>query len=187
MLKSKLFRTTLNVLSVLIILYGIAAMISPVTFVPGYENEATEIPAEFNALGFAPLQATQNAFPASALTLPDVYHPSYNPKNRCRIEYQFTGGALLSQVLETHVEITQAPGTPGGTTATATTVDTDFAIITFKVISTKEVNLQEMKEAAVPPKGWFLGDWSTDERFLPEAVITFQNCLNVPTKPVPRR
>lgn len=151
------------------------------------KNEAPENGVEILGLTSTTEYAKENAFFSSYYTQPPAVTHDYNPKDRCRIEYLFQGSADNSRAQDIVVTLTNEPGTPGGTTAKAQGTHADFHTYRFKVISNREVSLEEMKQLAIPPKGWILGIWSTDKRYQPVARKTFDNCVPTAPEQTPKR
>lgn len=122
----------------------------------------------------------------SLVTLPEVYAQKYEPKHRCRFEYQLTGLMLITQELGPHShEVEQLAGTPSGTTIKeVSVVDIDPWPVNTKIVSNKPLSLAEALATITPPKGWIKGAWSDDPRYNPRMRIIYQNCYASIDQPV---
>lgn len=179
----------MKVLAISIILWSIAAIISPSTFVPGYEEtpEMTTAPQSF--FGGAEEYATVQQYATPDIPYVEIYAADYDYKNRCRAIHYFTGQMTLSKPFEVHnIEVTQAPGTPGGTTVTGGEGAIEYAMpLTWKIISNYTLTLGQLKELIPPPKDYIKAGWAEERPYAPTANVTFQNCLPPPPRNTPIR
>ena len=150
-------------------------------------NEDPENGVQALALTSNPEYAKENAFFSSFYTQPPAYTDDYSPKDRCRVEYLFQGGADNSRGQSIVVTIDNQSGTPGGDTAKGEGTHSDFYIYRFKVISNREVSVEEMQKLATPPQGWLIGKWHTSALHQPVARKTFENCLVADSVETPKR
>ena len=188
MLKSKFFRGFMSVLAIGVILWGLAAIISPSTFVPGYEQEeATELPAAVSFAGIPQEYATVNSFADPDRAVTTIYAKDYDRKSRCRTDHWLSGQMRLSKPFEVHnIEVVQAPGTPGGTSITGGdgAIEIPFPH-TWKIVSNYPLTLGQIKDLIPPPYGYNKVGWADTEPYAPNATITYQNCLSPTPKTLP--
>ncbi|MEL6835233.1 MAG: hypothetical protein AAFP77_19695 [Bacteroidota bacterium] len=123
------------------------------------QNEAAEIPAEFNALALSTEYTTHKGFNIMDIINPVVYSVDYNPKNRCRAEYQVWGEIQLSHPQDIHTTVNQKPGTPTGTTVSAESVDRDPAKPLYRVKSNYPMTEEQLLLLYEVPEGWLAGKW----------------------------
>ena len=144
------------------------------------KNEAPENGVESYGFVAEAGYVEQSSFISSYYSQPTTYAPDYDAKNRCRVEYFFQGGADNTKPLDILIDVQQAPGTPGGTSAKGAGELRDFEVHRYKVVANHELSLEQIKKLVDPPQGWDVKpeNWSSDKRFAPFARKTFENCVD---------
>ncbi|MEL6968639.1 MAG: hypothetical protein AAFO02_00610 [Bacteroidota bacterium] len=158
---------------------GVMAMVG-YNYYQSTKNEAPENAVEIQALALSAEYGKEIGFNLNDILNPLVFAPGYDNKNRCWVDYQVWGNIQLSHPQEIHTTVETKPGTPGGTTVTAESVDMDPQQVFYRVRSNRPLTEEDILLLYNAPEGWLPGKW-TDFQILK----TFQNC--VVTKPDPQQ
>ena len=122
-------------------------------------NESAENPVELNALALSAEYGTHRGFNIMDILNPVVYAVDYNPKDRCRAEYQVWGEVQLSHPQEIHTTVEQQSGTPGGVSVKAESVDRDPEKPLYRVKSNYPMTEEQLLLLYEAPDGWLVGKW----------------------------